>query len=193
MFKSARRELLKRVLPFHNRNMWQWVDDSFNRVDADRIKEMGSNMACAEWLMKNGAQVRWKDSKNFIKHYDCLVKLSSGPTTQLKIDEVYAGKEASISHLGFDYFKNCKDISTVSFIGCNSVENEAIKKLIILKDCLEYLKIIGCVNVTDSGILSLEQLYRLKYLELKNLQFFTDRKVIDLLKTALPTCQIIND
>lgn len=54
--------------------------------------------------MKNGAQVRWKDFNEFVSHYDCLPNVSRGSLEQFQIQEVYAGKEASISHIGFHYF-----------------------------------------------------------------------------------------
>jgi len=74
--------------------------------DDDRIKEIGPNLACAEWLMKNGAQVRWKGCKEFVSHYDCLPSpsVTSSNPGQFLIEQVYAGKEASISHIGFSYF-----------------------------------------------------------------------------------------
>jgi H+-transporting ATP synthase F0 complex subunit s len=73
------------------------------RFDEERAKEIGPNLACAEWLMKNGAKVRCKGCREFVSHYDCL------PTRydvlgQFKIEQVYAGEEASISHIGFTHF-----------------------------------------------------------------------------------------
>lgn len=76
-------------------------------LDDDRIKEIGPNMACAEWLMKNGAQVRWKGCNEFVSHYDCLPHSQCGFLYKFKIEQVYAGKEASISHIGFRYFSTC--------------------------------------------------------------------------------------
>lgn len=46
----------------------------------------------------------------------------------------------------------------MSFFGCNTVDNEALSNLKILKNNLINLKINGCVNVSDKGILSLDQL-----------------------------------
>lgn len=73
-------------------------------LDNNRIKEVGPNMACAEWLMKNGAQVRWKGCKEFVSHYDCLPHNNCASHYQFKIEQVYAGREASISHIGFLHF-----------------------------------------------------------------------------------------
>lgn len=63
-------------------------------------------MACAEWLMKNGAQVRWKGCKEFVNHYDSLYSNMTNRTAlkQFQIEQVFAGKDASISHKGFFYF-----------------------------------------------------------------------------------------
>ncbi|XP_026808056.1 ATP synthase subunit s, mitochondrial-like [Rhopalosiphum maidis] len=183
--------LKKNTIGINKRCLWQWIDDTFNRLDDDRIKEIGPNLACAEWLMKNGAQVRWKGCKEFVSHYNCLPSITSYNRGQFLIEQIYAGKEASISHIGFCYFENCKNISKIEFVGCNTIDNEALSKLNILKDYLTNLKINGCLNVSDQGIMALEQLQALKYLELKNLQFLIEPEAtIHHLKTKLPECNI---
>lgn len=74
-------------------------------MDDERVKAVGPNMACAEWLMRNGAQVRWKGCKEFVSHYDCLPKgMSCNSLKQFQIEQVFAGKEASIGHIGFRHF-----------------------------------------------------------------------------------------
>lgn len=73
-------------------------------------------MACAEWLMKNGAQVRWKGCNEFVNHYDCLPTLKCGYSKQFKIEQVYAGQEASISHLGFRYFRTYNLLQFITII-----------------------------------------------------------------------------
>ncbi|XP_050443448.1 ATP synthase subunit s, mitochondrial [Adelges cooleyi] len=193
MLKTLINSSTKRVMYNNHRYLWKWVEDTFNRVEEDRIKEIGPNMACAEWLMKNGAQIRWKGCKEFVNHYNCLPAATNGSLQQFKIEQVYAGKEASISHVGFNYFKGCKHISTVSFVGCNTIENKALSNLNLLAECLEHLEVIGCVNVTDNGILALKDLQALKTLVLKNLQYFTKTEVISQLKDALPNCKIKHD
>jgi len=88
-------------------------------LDDDRIKEIGPNLACAEWLMKNGAQVRWKGCKEFVSHYNCLPNITSCNLGQFLIEQVYAGKEASISHIGFNYFSRfLNNCNTTYILGC---------------------------------------------------------------------------
>lgn len=85
-------------------------------MDDDRIKEVGPNMACAEWLMKNGAQVRWKGCEKFVSHYNCLPNMECGSRKQFQIEEVFAGKEASISHIGFRYFSMYTNDITIAIL-----------------------------------------------------------------------------
>lgn len=83
-------------------------------LDDDRIEEIGPNLACAEWLMKNGAKIRWKGCREFVSHYDCLPNTTSIHRKQFVVEHVYAGKEASISHVGFRYFSRFFNI-------CNNI------------------------------------------------------------------------
>ena len=41
-------------------------------MDQDRIKEIGPEKAAAEWLMRNGAALRWKNQKNFVSDYNSM-------------------------------------------------------------------------------------------------------------------------
>ncbi|XP_060861901.1 ATP synthase subunit s, mitochondrial-like [Metopolophium dirhodum] len=181
----------KTRIGMNTRSLWQWIDDTFNRLDDDRIKEIGPNLACAEWLMKNGAHVKFKGCKEYVRHYDCLPNTTTVRREQFLIQKVYAGNQASISHMGFSYFKNCKHISEVEFDGCKSINNKALVELNILKDHLTSLKINNCANVSDQGIISLKHLQALKHLELKNIKIFNEpEKTIGFLKTKLPECNI---
>ena len=72
----------------------------FARPDKDRIKEVGPNRACAEWLLRCGATVKWKGSDRFQTDYHAL------PTSDFRsfvIEEVEA-VEAGISFSGFEHF-----------------------------------------------------------------------------------------
>lgn len=72
------------------------------RVSNSRIEAVGPDRACAEWLMRNGAYVRWHGQPTFVKHYNNL-PLDEKDKTPYYIEEVDA-TDAAISHHGFPYF-----------------------------------------------------------------------------------------
>lgn len=73
--------------------------DTF-RPDMDRIKEFGPDRACAEWLLRCGAHVRWVDSAQYVTDYNKLVQMSGRPL----IAEVMAD-EAAVMAVGFEHFR----------------------------------------------------------------------------------------
>ncbi len=71
------------------------------RPDHQRIKEVGPNRACAEWLLRCGAHVRWKGKEKFHTDYNTLV--SQGQFAKAVIEEVNVD-EAAVMDIGFEHF-----------------------------------------------------------------------------------------
>lgn len=46
----------------------------------------------------------------------------------------------------------------MALVGCQTIEDQALNKLSILKNNLGVLKINGCLNVSEKGVISLENL-----------------------------------
>ncbi len=67
------------------------------RPDQERIKEVGAERACAEWLMRCGAHVKWVNSDRWQTDYNSL---PSGNYDKYKIEEVNAD-DAAVMHVGF--------------------------------------------------------------------------------------------
>lgn len=84
------------------RTFWEYVNMMFNKPDPERIKQVGPDRACAEWVLKNGGSVVWADGKtlsdyNFLPHDDT-------PTKKIiAID----GTNSAISHYGFPHLSMC--------------------------------------------------------------------------------------
>lgn len=57
-----------------------------------------------------------------------------------------------------NFTENCKNILNITFIGCQTVNNEALSQLENLKDSLTNLEINSCFNVSDKGILALAKI-----------------------------------
>lgn len=87
------------VIGLQKRSFWLWLNKMFNQPDADRIKQVGANRACAEWLLRNGAAVKWVGNMGTSKDYNALPTDGSSPL----ICEIDAS-DSSISHYGFEHF-----------------------------------------------------------------------------------------
>ncbi|KAG0721603.1 ATP synthase subunit s, mitochondrial [Chionoecetes opilio] len=71
-----------------------------SRVDESRIKEVGPDRACAEWLLRCGAVVRWVDRDAWTKDYNSL---PVGGGRGMKIEEIDA-TDSAVMHIGFPHF-----------------------------------------------------------------------------------------
>lgn len=80
----------------------------YYRVSNKRIKEVGPDIACAEWLLRNGASVKWKNSTTYSNDYNSLV---SNVDMTKKIHGVDA-TDSGISHDGFPHFGKSKKYSS---------------------------------------------------------------------------------
>lgn len=186
----------------HTNQFWAWLTIIFNsklsgidktfvrRVSETRVKQIGPDRACAEWLLRNGAIIRWKGMNEFVTNYNNLPKDDEQPAKPYYLHEVDA-TQASISHHGFAHFKNCKYVEGIKFDKCMYLEDEAIKQLEVLKNSLESLLIYNCGNITDEGLLAISRLLKLKTLKLANLIEVKDmKKCLKTLQTSLPNCLI---
>ncbi|XP_014254588.1 ATP synthase subunit s, mitochondrial isoform X1 [Cimex lectularius] len=159
----------------------------FNRVSAERVKEVGPDRACAEWLMKNGAFIRWIGNSDFVGHYNSL-PLDPKLTGNYNIEEVKAD-QASISHHGFDHFKGCKHIRIMTLHDCWFVDNMAIAKLRFLKDSLTCLTITNCQEITDEGLLKISNLVNLQDFTFGNMMNLKNPdKIASDIREAIPGC-----
>lgn len=68
-------------------------------MDDDRIKQVGPDKACAEWLVKCGAGVRFHGQQRVISDYNLLGPSSSKTS---KLADVIAD-EATIMSIGFTH------------------------------------------------------------------------------------------
>ena len=78
------------------------------------LDEVGPDRACAEWLLKNGAAVKWATSERYLKDYNAL-PLSG--IRELKIQEVDA-TDAAIMEIGFPYFNGLEHFEKLVLKNC---------------------------------------------------------------------------
>ncbi|XP_012272176.1 ATP synthase subunit s, mitochondrial [Orussus abietinus] len=173
----------------NKRTLFHWVTLVFNRVDEERLAKLGPDRACAEWLLRNGAAVLWKNSNEYMADYNSLP-----PENQRFYIQAVDATDSAIHHSGFQHFRGCKFIEDVKLIRCSYVEDEALPKLSFLKTSLTHLEILDCANVTEEGLFSLKNLSNLKVLKLGGMPYVKNKDTImDQLTKALPQCKLKYD
>lgn len=176
----------KNLIKSNIRNLWQYVNVAFNRVDGYRLKEVGPDRLCAEWILKNGGSIKLLGHKNFLSSYNAL-PIEGTPIKLKEID----GTNATIMKIGFLHFNNCNMIDKIILNKCLYMENSALGELHYVKDTLKELHIIGCNNVQDSGLLLLKDLYNLKKLVIYDFAYVKNlESVAKELGNFLPNCDI---
>ncbi|XP_031631565.1 ATP synthase subunit s, mitochondrial isoform X1 [Contarinia nasturtii] len=167
------------------RSFFAYLRVAFNKVDTQRLEEVGPNQLCAEWILKNGGSVQFHNQYLPIKEYNSL---SNTKSEKIKVVD---GTDSSIMALGFEHFKGCKNIEQIILNRCKHMENEALEQLGYVKNSLNELQITDCPNVVESGLMSLKQLNNLKKLTIYNFIYIKDfTGVVNQLKKDLPNCEI---
>lgn len=175
------------VIQNQNRCLWAYVKLAFNRVDKDRLKLVGPDRLCAEWLLKNGGGIRTVDApQHLLKDYNSLP--SENHKFRIKTAD---GSNSSIMKIGLEHFNGCKFIDTVIFHNCTYLEPDGLEKLVYLNESLKILQVSSCPNITDSGLMVIGQMRNLQTLQIFDMPFITNLpKLKTDLQNMLPKCKI---
>jgi len=185
--RQRRRQLPQLQLRFR-RGFTHWLNLRFNAVDRKRIEEVGADRACAEWLLRVGAAVKWKGKEAVLADYNAL---PVGQFRTLMVEAVDA-TDSGIMHVGFEHLRGLQHFNKLKLKNCCYIENPAMTSLTIYcKEALEWLEVSDNGNVTDRGLYELAMLPNLKYLKLENLPGVNKPKeVLVKLQQGLPNCVI---
>ncbi|XP_048218587.1 ATP synthase subunit s, mitochondrial [Perognathus longimembris pacificus] len=173
-----------------SRYFWEWLNTVFNKVDYERIRDVGPDRAASEWLLRCGATVRYHGQDKWQKDYN---RLPTGPLNKYKIQAIDA-TDSCIMNIGFDHMVGLEHVEKIKLCKCHYIEDNCLQKLSQLENLQKSLlemEIIACGNVTDNGILALLGFRNLKYLFLSDLPGIKDKEYIaKSFKTALPSLEI---
>ena len=182
---SRRCPTLKTV---NQNGFYTWLNLVFNKVDRQRIQDVGPDRACAEWLLRVGASVKWKGKENLLQDYNSL---PVGQYRQLLVEAADA-TDSGIMEAGFEYFRYLEHFNKLKLKNCVQVTNPSMTSLSInCEKSLEWLEVSYNGNITDRGLLELKLLPNLKYLKMEKLPGVQKpQKVLEELQEALPNCVI---
>ncbi|XP_054303625.1 ATP synthase subunit s, mitochondrial isoform X7 [Pongo pygmaeus] len=137
-----------------SRYFWGWLNAVFNKVDYDRIRDVGPDRAASEWLLRCGAMVRYHGQERWQKDYN---HLPTGPLDKYKIQAIDA-TDSCIMSIGFDHMEGLEHVEKIRLCKCHYIEDDCLLRLSQLenlqKTILE-MEIISCGNITDKGIIAL--------------------------------------
>nr|XP_037839871.1 ATP synthase subunit s, mitochondrial isoform X3 [Chlorocebus sabaeus] len=140
-----------------SRYFWGWLNAVFNKVDYDRIRDVGPDRAASEWLLRCGAMVRYHGQERWQTDYN---HLPTGPLDKYKIQAIDATNSCIMS-IGFDHLVGLQHVEKIRLCKCHYIEDDCLLRLGQLenfqKSILE-MEIISCGNVTDKGIIALRHL-----------------------------------
>ncbi|CAL4199034.1 unnamed protein product, partial [Meganyctiphanes norvegica] len=170
------------------RSFWGVLNVIFNKYDESRVKAVGPDRACAEWLLRCGASVKWKDRGSWTKDYNSLP--TTGGKKLNKIEEVDA-TDSAVMHVGFKHFNGCKHLRRIVFHKASYLTDEALEELPVLKATLKELQITSCGNISADGLRHLKKLVNLEYILLYDFPKIKDKdSLLKELEEALPNCAI---
>ncbi|XP_022788079.1 ATP synthase subunit s, mitochondrial-like isoform X2 [Stylophora pistillata] len=194
------------------RSFYSWLNFVFNRVDEERIKEFGADRVAAEWILRCGGTVKFKNFEKWIQNYNAI---PDGPKGKFSLEAISA-KGISVTTGGLQHLVFCRLLvavclasSTVCwypFVLLKGLENYGlqhlrhlnvnscvyvtnIQKLLPVKGSLEELDIGNCVALSD--ISPLFEFKKLRKLVLINIPRIKQREeTIATLRKRLPDCVI---
>lgn len=178
----------KRPFVMMGRHIFAFIKKAFNAVDVQRLREVGPDRSCAEWILKNGGAVRFTMCPRILINAYSDLPMES---VKIAVKEIDATGTA-ITELGFDHLKGCKAIDTIILDDCGDVDDLALAKLSYVANTLEALQISKCEKVSSFGLLSLKQLVHLKNLrcyDLVKVENFVG--AVEQLRMDLPKCEVL--
>nr|AHZ64885.1 ATP synthase subunit s [Tetranychus cinnabarinus] len=169
------------------RNFWTyWLNLISNRVYQERIDDVGPEQACAEWLIRNGCEIKWSTSEKLQVHYEDMPDINESTWIQ-----GIKGDNSSLMSVGFDHFKSIKGPEKILFRRCHYLTDDALEKLTFIGHSLRHLQLISCHNITDEGVCSLTRLRKLAFIKLFDLSSVKDVEGCrQHLQEGLPECVV---
>jgi len=191
VFSKNTSYLFQRGIPkgiIGQRHFWGWLNSIFNRYDKERVKEVGPDRACAEWLIRCGAGVKWAGGADWFRDYNAL------PATydrSLKIVEVDA-TDSAVMFIGFPHFRGVRHCRKMVFHKASYFDDMCVSHLVeYAKDNLKELQISSCGNLTSEGVFHISNLVNLEKLLLYDLPEVNNREeCLTYLTHKLPQCQV---
>ncbi|GMS79367.1 hypothetical protein PENTCL1PPCAC_1542, partial [Pristionchus entomophagus] len=181
----------------HNFFGLRWIIEKFNDLDVERIRDIGPDRACAEWVLRCGGTVRFDDGKPEIDDYNQLVQQTAQRSGTLNEKVIFLNQvhavNACVTARGCRHFEGVSRLHDVVFAGCKNLEDDAINIMVQnVGSSLRTVELTNCRYLTNDGLRHLGKCGSLSSVILTDLPRVKDwERLIEDLKSNLPKdCQI---
>ncbi|ESO90143.1 hypothetical protein LOTGIDRAFT_97538, partial [Lottia gigantea] len=139
-----------KVSQISNQKFWGMVDFAFNRVERGRRKKYGADRSCAEWLLRNGATLKWKGINSWQLNYNALPDPNTSNLDNYKI-EIINVTDSGVTGFGFNHLEGLNHVKKV-ILHKSRVDDRGLLCLKLIKHTLEDLQVSQCPDVSASGL-----------------------------------------
>ena len=159
-------------------------------VDSKRLKEVGPDRLCAEWLLRCGGSCKVVNREAWHTDYNNLVNF----TLKTRVEAI-DGSNSCVNSGGFRHIHGLTALKAVKLDYCLHFCDSGLDHLAEVKNTLERLRLSNCPQLTDAGLTNkIPALTNLAVLQLTSLPAVENMdRVVNQLKTALPNCAITTD
>uniref|UniRef100_A0A7E4VWJ9 ATP synthase subunit s, mitochondrial n=1 Tax=Panagrellus redivivus TaxID=6233 RepID=A0A7E4VWJ9_PANRE len=189
-------DMVKNKIANHDIIGLRWLIDGFNFRDKSRVKEVGPDRAAAEWIVRNGGNIKFDKLNNRFDDFNVLIRATAEldpriPSEQVHLIEIDA-TDSSVSGFGCMHFEGLEHIIAAHFIRCKQLQDFGIQYIgDNVGDRLKLLTLESCPRITEYGLAHLHKFTALESLILKDLKsVYKPEEAIAKLKKNLPYCKI---
>jgi len=167
-----------------------FLTNQWNRVDAKRLKEVGPDRLCAEWLLRCGGSCKVVNRDAWHVDYNALVNFS----LRTRIEAI-DGSNSCVNSGGFRHVHGLTALKAVKLDYCLHFCDSGLDHLKEVRETLTRLRLSNCPQLTDAGLTEkLPALSNLAVLHLTSLPAVKDLDAVaQKLKRDLPGCDIVVD
>jgi len=167
-----------------------FLTNQWNRVDAKRLKEVGPDRLCAEWLLRCGGSCKVVNRETWHSDYNALVSF----TLKTRVEAI-DGSNSCVNSGGFRHIHGLTALKAVKLDYCLHFCDSGLDHLAEVQETLTRLRLSNCPQLTDAGLVEkIPALRNLSVLQLTHLPAVKDmNSVAGKLKEALPNCDISTD
>lgn len=169
------------------RPFWFFVYYAFNQVDEQRLRKLGPDRTCAEWILRNGGSVSFSDRPTALhRNYNALPP----ERTALRLHTIEA-HDIGLIACGFEHLRGCRHVQRIVLRDCAHLDDDALARLRLVGDTLSELEVCGCRQVRSEGVRALVALTQLRRLRLGDLKGVGDLgMVVREMRAQLPDCSV---